>query len=144
MAKNSNNDEERLFYKNLPHQHHRSFYDFCFGGFYREVNYFIYIDAIGLRCAFESAVYILDDKGRPRVWTPDFYIPDLGIYIEVVGDNENPNYSWRKAIYTKNHVPIIFIASYQSQDWQAEIVAEINNIDNTCWERIKKLQAKWV
>ncbi len=48
-----------------------------------------YLKAIGAWWEYERAVYLLDECGRPRVWCPDFYLPELGIYIEVMGPNGN-------------------------------------------------------
>jgi hypothetical protein len=56
---------------------------------------------------YQSPVFVYDEKGRPRVWTPDFYTPKLGIYIEVCG-SENFNYAYREKIYEKNSFPVIF------------------------------------
>lgn len=103
----------------------------------------LFLNSIGLWWDYESAVYILDDKERPRVWTPDFYVPALGIYIEVVGDGENPNYSWRQEIYAKNKVPIIFIAPYQNYAWKEEVLNDIEVIHQMRWETIKNIRAEF-
>ncbi|WP_407523001.1 hypothetical protein PDL71_16300 [Lacibacter sp. MH-610] len=100
----------------------------------------LYLNSIGLWWEYESAVYILDDKGRPRVWTPDFYLPSLGMYVEVVGDGENPNYSWRMEIYAQNKIPIIFIAPYQNYDWRNELINDIKDIHQQRWEIIKLIR----
>jgi hypothetical protein len=98
-----------------------------------------FLKQLNLYWLYEQAVYLLDDKGRPRVWTPDFYIPDLGLYIEIVGDGENPQYSWREMIYRNNHIPIIFVAPYQIEDWQGYLVDRINQMHRNRWEIIKRL-----
>jgi len=33
-------------------------------------------------------VFVWDGDGRPRVWTPDFYLTQFGIYLEVCGSKE--------------------------------------------------------
>ena len=33
---------------------------------------------LGLWWWYEFPVFVYDEKERPRVWTPDFYIPKLG------------------------------------------------------------------
>ena len=44
-----------------------------------------YLTRLGLKWVYQSPVFLYDDRGRPRVWTPDFYLPELSIYIEVCG-----------------------------------------------------------
>ena len=39
----------------------------------------------GLWWKFEHPIFVLDDKDRPRLWTPDFYLSQLGIFVEVCG-----------------------------------------------------------
>ncbi|MFN8288210.1 MAG: hypothetical protein U0V74_15755 [Chitinophagales bacterium] len=100
-----------------------------------------YLQKLNLWWEYEQPVFVLDDKDRPRVWTPDFYIPSLGMYIEVVGDGENPNYSWREAIYRKNQVPIIFITPFRMVQWQSYLIERINDMHQNRWEIIRKMSA---
>ena len=87
---------------------------------------------------FEQAVYITDDKGRPRVWTPDFYLPELGIYVEVCGTDKF-DYEFRKNIYYDNKIPIIFVHAYKEDKWGDYLIKEIQNIHEKRWELIKSL-----
>jgi hypothetical protein len=80
-----------------------------------------YISEMGLWWQYEQPVFVYDDKQRPRVWTPDFYIPELGIYIEVVGNRYNPNYSFRDKVYRGNRIPIIFL-HIQAEDWKEVLI----------------------
>ena len=73
-----------------------------------------YLQELNLYWRFEHAVFISDEKERPRVWTPDFYLPELGIYIEVCG-SEKFDYEYRKEIYAKNRIPIIFIHKFKDE-----------------------------
>ena len=34
---------------------------------------------------YQHPIFVYDEKNRPRVWTPDFYLPELKIHIEVCG-----------------------------------------------------------
>jgi hypothetical protein len=63
----------------------------------------------------------LDLENRPRVYSPDFYLPQLGLYIEVCGAERD--YEYRKKVYLKNHVPIIFVETwkYDKNQWQKYI-----------------------
>ncbi|MFH0798485.1 MAG: hypothetical protein V1906_03680, partial [Candidatus Woesearchaeota archaeon] len=74
-----------------------------------------YLQEINIWWQYEQPIYVLDDKDRPRVWTPDFYLSELGIYIEVCG-SKNFNYEFREKVYKKNKVPIIFIHRYKEKE----------------------------
>lgn len=66
-----------------------------------------YLKELGLYWIFESPVFVYDKKERPRVWTPDFCIPKLGIFIEVCG-SEKFDYEYRDKIYKKNGFYVVF------------------------------------
>ncbi len=38
-----------------------------------------YLSHFGVFWEYERPVFVYDDKGRPRVWTPDFYLSQLCI-----------------------------------------------------------------
>jgi hypothetical protein len=83
----------------------------------------------GLRWSYESPIFIYDDKDRPRVWTPDFYIPKLGMYIEVCGTDDF-NYEYREKIYKKNGFHVIFIHVYKEPDrWKSYLIKRIMEIE---------------
>ena len=86
---------------------------------------------------YEQPVFVYDHMERPRVWTPDFYIPELGIYIEVVGHRHNSDYDFRKRIYDLNRIPIIFL-DMQQQDWKSVLSQAMHRIHQQRWERIKQ------
>ena len=57
-----------------------------------------YLKEISLYWKFEYPIFVFDERDRPRLWTPDFYLPELGIYIEVCG-SEDFDYDYRQKIY---------------------------------------------
>ena len=64
------------------------------------------------------------------MWTPDFYLPELGIYIEVCG-SERFNDSYRKRIYQKNGFLVIFIHYYKEKGkWKNFLVTRIKEIED--------------
>ncbi|MEK6936872.1 MAG: hypothetical protein AABW58_02265 [Nanoarchaeota archaeon] len=88
-----------------------------------------YLKELGISCLYEQAIFVQDDKNRPRVWTPDFYLPELGIYIEVCG-SEKFSYDFREKIYKKNNIPIIFIHQFKpQQSWQFYLKQRIIEIN---------------
>jgi len=69
------------------------------------------LQELGLWWCYEFPVFIYDDKKRPRVWTPDFYIPKLGMYVEVCGAKRQ-DYQFREKIYKENGYRVIFLHLY--------------------------------
>ncbi len=88
---------------------------------------------------YETGVYIKDEKERPRLWTPDFYLPELGIYIEVVGNVDNNNYTYREKMYLKNKIPIIFIYPHKDRDWQQTLIDRCWELHQGRWEMLKRI-----
>jgi len=90
-----------------------------------------FLDELGLPWTFEFPVFVYDERKRPRVWTPDFFIPKLGLYIEVCGSKDF-NYKYREKIYRDNSVQIVFLHLYKKQDyWKKFLCAKIREVEET-------------
>ena len=101
-----------------------------------------YLHSISLYWIFEHPIFVLDERNRPRVWTPDFYLPELGIYIEVCGKNREC-YSYREKVFKKNRVRIIFIHQFKDGDsWKKFLVREILRINEFRSDKITDLLRK--
>jgi len=88
-----------------------------------------YLNELGLWWIYESPVFVYDEKDRPRVWTPDFYIPKLGMHIEVCGSVDF-DYDYREKTYKKNGIYVIFLHSYkESSKWKKFLVKRIMEIE---------------
>jgi hypothetical protein len=92
---------------------------------------------------YEFPIFVYDEKERPRVWSPDFFLPNLGMYIEVVGSKKNwednrKNYQYRQKIYKNNKVNIIFIHFWR-EDWKSHTVQMIQRIENARHAKVQKL-----
>ena len=72
--------------------------------------------------------YLSMTNGNARVWTPDFYIPKIGLYIEVCGSAEF-DYEYRKQIYHDNNVPIVFVHFYKEQKWRKFLFMRIKEFE---------------
>jgi hypothetical protein len=100
-----------------------------------------YLKELGIWWVYESPLFVYDEKGRPRVWTPDFYLPKLGMYIEVCG-SERFDYEYREKIYKKNGYPVIFVHFYKKEEkWQNYLIARIKEIENKRHEEVMKMLA---
>jgi hypothetical protein len=102
-----------------------------------------YLKKLDLYWIYESPVFVYDEKNRPRVWAPDFYIPTLGMYIEVCG-SEKFNYKYREDIYNKNGYPVIFIHFYKEEEkWKTYLVRRIEEIEKARHDEVTKLLDSW-
>lgn len=89
--------------------------------------------------SYEQPMYVIDNKNRPRVWTPDFYIPQLGIYIEAVG-YEKVIDEFKKQTYFENNIPVIFVHVYKEEKkWQSYLLNEIIKLHEKRGNLIKSL-----
>lgn len=97
------------------------------------------LNQLGLSWIFESPVFVYDEKDRPRVWTPDFYIPKLGMHIEVCG-SENFDYKYRESIYKKNGFPVVFVHFYKEKEkWRAFLLKRIMEIEEQRHAEVMKM-----
>ena len=98
-----------------------------------------YLRELDLWWVYEFPVFVYDEKKRPRVWTPDFYIPRLGMYIEVCGSEEF-DYEYREKIYKKNGYPVIFVHFYKKEEkWKNYLVARIREIEEKRHDEVMKM-----
>ena len=98
-----------------------------------------YLESIGLYWKFEFPLFVYDEKNRPRVWTPDFYIPRLGMFIEVCG-SENFDYKYRDEIYRKNGFYVIFLHAYKEEEqWKKHLLNEIMKIEEFRHAEVQKM-----
>lgn len=99
---------------------------------------------LGLWWWYEFPVFIYDDKKRPRVWTPDFYIPKLGMYIEVCG-RQRQDYQFRDKTYKENGYTVIFLHLYKEQTkWKKYLVKRIMEIENIRHSEIEKMVSQLI
>jgi hypothetical protein len=78
-------------------------------------------------------------KKRPRVWTPDFYIPKLGMYVEVCG-SEDFNYKYRDKTYRKNGYHVIFLHLYKERKkWKNYLIKRIMKIEEERHDEVTKM-----
>ena len=69
---------------------------------------------MGIKWSYEHPVFVWDENKRPRVWAPDFYLTNLGIYVEVCGSKDF-NYEYRRKIFDTNGYRVIFLHLYKDK-----------------------------
>lgn len=97
-----------------------------------------YLKELDLWWIYEFPVFVYDEKDRPRVWTPDFYIPKLGMYIEVCGSEEF-DYEYREKIYRKNGYHVVFVHIYKERKWKSFLVKRIMEIEDLRHSEVMKM-----
>lgn len=98
-----------------------------------------YLRAINLWWVYEFPVFVYDEKKRTRVWTPDFYIPKLGMHIEVCGSKDF-DYEYRDKIYKENGYHVIFLHLYKEhKKWKSYLVKRIMEIEDFRHSEVMKM-----
>ncbi len=88
-----------------------------------------YLNELNLSWVYEAPVFLYDNEDRPRVWTPDFYLPSLGMHIEVWNTEEkSPEY--REKAYKKNGYHVIFVHAFKEEtEWKNFLISRITSIE---------------
>lgn len=98
-----------------------------------------HLDKLSIRWIYENPIFVYDKEDRPRVWTPDFYLPELGIYLEVCG-SQNFDYKFRNEIYEYNSIPVVFIHWYKEKErWKKYLRKRIQEIEGTRRQKIDEM-----
>jgi hypothetical protein len=98
-----------------------------------------YLTKLDLNWLFQFPVFVYDDKKRPRVWTPDFYVPKLGMYIEVAGSRAF-DYKYRQKVYVENGIPVIFIHFYKDKErWKNYFIVRMKEIEEARYQEVMKM-----
>jgi hypothetical protein len=94
-----------------------------------EKNVAMFLDELGLKWFFEAPVFLYDNEGRPKVWTPGFYLPTLGMHVEV-WDSEDESLEYREKAYKKNGYHVIFLhVSKEETEWKNFLLSRITSIE---------------
>jgi len=98
-----------------------------------------YLRRLDLEHIYQFPVFVYDDMHRPRVWTPDFYIPKLGVYVEVEG-SKDIDYTYRKGIYKRNGIPIIFIHFFKDEKkWKNYFIVTMKEFEKARYQEVMKI-----
>jgi hypothetical protein len=73
------------------------------------------------------------DRGKTKIWYPDFYLPEYGMIIEYFGINGNPDYDERTrhktGVYKENGIEGLFLNERSLKgDWATKIMDGIEDI----------------
>ena len=107
----------------------------------RRIAYFLEDNSI--RYQYEPGVLINSDN-KPRIWYPDFHLPELATYIEYFGLAGNQDYDkgikTKEAAYSKMGLDMIPVYPWMfAENWQGYIMKELKNVTV---KRYRKLMNK--
>lgn len=97
-----------------------------------------YINQLGFWWTYEQPVYVTAEKDRPRIFCPDFYIADVGVYVEVIAYPALRDYERTWEVYQRNQIPILFI-EVNRYNWRDALREGIYNIHQQRWEKIQRM-----
>jgi len=102
-----------------------------------------FLEASSIKYEYEPALLVNSDQ-KPRIWYPDFYLPEFATYIEYYGLAGNQNYDdgirRKETLYSKAGLAVIPVYPWTfSQNWKGYIM---NNLERITINRYKNLMAK--
>ena len=98
-----------------------------------------FLRELGLYWQYEFPLFVYDKKDRPRVWTPDFRIPSLGIHIEVCGA-DRWDYEYRYDIFDRNKCNVIFLHKYkEDKEWKSYLIKRLVQITENREYKLKNI-----
>lgn len=85
-----------------------------------------YLKEVGVRWEYEKPLFLIDQFNKPRIYVPDFFLPELNTYLEVIGSKVNfdKKHRYQKQAYEKNDIQIIYVKTYES-GWDAKLSDDI-------------------
>lgn len=92
------------------------------------------LDRYGIPFFYEQPTLIYD-RGRHRIWHPDFSLPTYnGLIIEYAGMMDRPDYAagirHKSTTYARNGIPAVFVypTDLRERDWRERTIAKITRI----------------
>ena len=97
-----------------------------------------------IKYQYESGVLIYQNKDQPRIWYPDFNLPEFSTYIEYYGMVGNPDYDRgikvKETAYAQMGLYVIPVYPHMfSKNWQGYIMKEIKR---TIQKKYNKFKSK--
>ena len=87
------------------------------------------LDRSNIAYRYEHPTAVVD-RGKTRIWYPDFYLPEYGMIVEYFGVNGNEVYDdqarHKMEVYSANGLEGLFLteAAFQG-DWPTQIIGQI-------------------
>jgi len=104
------------------------------------------LDKYHIDFKYEKPALIQDEHNLQRIWYPDFYLPEFGLYLEYYGLTGNHNYDnsilKKDSAYHKNGLDVIPVYPVNVNNGLSEYI--IHNIDYSLMRKQAILKNKTV
>ena len=106
----------------------------------RKIAYFLEKNSIKYR--YEPGILVNWDN-KPRIWYPDFHLPEFKTYIEYFGLAGNPEYDksikTKEVTYSKMGLDMIPVYPWMfAENWQGYIMKELENVTAGRYRKLMK------
>ena len=88
-----------------------------------------------IKYRYEPALAVNSEQGKPRIWYPDFYLPEFKTYIEYYGMAGKPCYDQgikqKENVYSKMGLDVVSVYPWMfKEDWKGYLMKGLKrNID---------------
>ncbi len=108
----------------------------------RRIAYFL--DTNLIKYQYEPGLLVNASKNQPRIWYPDFHLPEFATYIEYYGLAGRANYDRgikrKEAVYSKMGLDVIPVYPWTfAENWKGYIM---NELEQTTTRRYRHLKEK--
>jgi hypothetical protein len=91
-----------------------------------------FLDENSIRYHYEPGVLVNHPRGKPRIWYPDFYLPEFGVYIEYYGLSGRQNYDRgikaKESAYSRTGLNVIPVYPWTfNENWKGYIMKELKD-----------------
>ena len=88
-----------------------------------------FLTSLGVYWKYHQSVTINDEEDLQRIYYPDFFLPQFGVYIEVCGADRKEEYDRRRKLYFKNNIKIIFVETFKDcRKWKMFLLSSLFKI----------------
>ena len=100
-----------------------------------------FLDRAGLDYFYEHPLAVID-RGKTRIWYPDFWLPEQGVLLEYAGVAHDASYTQRiehkKGVYANMGLPALFLdPGFFAGYWPARILESLATIQE---DRLAKVR----
>lgn len=101
--------------------------------------------ARNVRYRYEQSLFVFD-YGKPRVWQPDFFLPDFSLFVECYGsaDADYAKVTRKKqAVYHANAVPVVAVyPRHLASDLDRYLASELREYAHSRLRRSERLRER--
>jgi hypothetical protein len=92
-----------------------------------------FLEKNSVKYNYEQGVLVNFPYDKPRLWYPDFYLPEFGVYIEYYGLVGRQNYDRgikiKEAVYSKMGLDVIPVYPWTfADDWGGYLMKELEQV----------------